>query len=488
MRALRFASCLALLALAAVVQPSEAIVLSQDFDSGSLNVAASTISGNTVNLVGRKTWTQSGYSSYYRWVHFKASDVAGLQPQFKISSTQFLGNLSDHRYLYSYDQLQWNYFDQCYVSGSYYYFRNNQAFTGNEIYVAYSAPYPFKRTVRHVASVAASPFVCPTASGGGDLIIGCTSGGTDELGRSIAPNDLYGFKITDPSSSHAKVKILLAGGNHSCETPGNHALEGMIDFLLGDSPEAVGLRRRADFYVYPQVNPDGRVAGYYRSSVENPDKDYNRYWDNPTGFTDMSTVRNAMILDTGGDVDYLFDFHGMFGPWSRPPYFETRSSDANSAFALALAELEPGIEQSISSGTPGMLRIWGLTGLHAEHSFTPEFGCHPGTLEARLDEMGENYARALYRAIAPYWNWIPGDATGDNRVNEADAAVLAANWGQGGANWEMGDFNEDGLIGAADASILAANWGAIAETSPVAEPTAIALLATLAIIVFPRRR
>jgi len=459
---------LILLVWCLLVSRLDAIQLSQDFDSGSLDVNASSISGNTVNLVGRRTWTDWVYSSYYRWVYFKASGVASLAPQFKISSKLFLGDLSDHRYLYSYDQLQWHYFDNCYVSGNDYYFRNNQPFTGNDVYVAYSLPYPLSRTQSHMAAVAQSPFVCTTTSGGGDFVVGRTAGGVDDLGRTIAPNDLYGYKIRDPSYSHQKKKVLLAGGNHPCETPGSHALEGMIDFLLSDAPEAACLRRVAEFYVYPQVNPDGRVAGYYRSTPQNPSKDYNRYWNNPTGFTDMTAVRNAMILDTGGDVDYLFDFHSMFGAWYRAPYYETIPSDANRAFCQALAELEPGIAPSLTTGSAGMLRIWAqsLAGLKAEHSYTPEFGCHPGVLEARLDEMGANYARALCRALAPQWDWVPGDVTGDGIVDEVDAAVLTAHWGQSDANWLMGDFDYDGRVGPSDAAILTANW-----TFPIPEPT-----------------
>ena len=184
---------------------------------------------------------------------------------------------------------------------------------------------------------------------------------------------------------------------------GNHALEGMIDFLLSDDPIAAGLRDVADFYVYPQVNPDGRVAGYYRGTPENPSKDYNRYWNNPTGFTDMTAVRNAMLLDTGGDIDYLFDFHGMFGPWSRPDYFAVVPGDVGSDFALALAELEPTIAETPDSGVTGMLRNWGLSqyGLKAEHAYTAEFGARPGNLEAELDAIGANYARALYRTLVP---------------------------------------------------------------------------------------
>ena len=89
-------------------------------------------------------------------------------------------------------------------------------------------------------------------------------------------------------------------------------LEGLIDFLVGDEPAAAAARAAAEFYVYPQVDPDGRFGGYYRSNPENPDKDHNRFWNDTAGFTDLTLVTEAMVLDTGGQVEMLFDFHGFF--------------------------------------------------------------------------------------------------------------------------------------------------------------------------------
>ena len=52
----------------------------------------------------------------------------------------------------------------------------------------------------------------------------------------------------------------------------------------------------------------------------------------------------------------------------------------------------------------------------------------------------------------------PGDANGDGRVDDADAAALAANWLQAGKAWADGDFNGDGTVNDIDVTILAANW------------------------------
>ena len=57
-------------------------------------------------------------------------------------------------------------------------------------------------------------------------------------------------------------------------------------------------------------------------------------------------------------------------------------------------------------------------------------------------------------------NGLPGDASGDGTVNEADSAIVSANWQmQTGASWGDGDFNADGRVDDLDATIMAANWG-----------------------------
>jgi hypothetical protein len=80
---------------------------------------------------------------------------------------------------------------------------------------------------------------------------------------------------------------------------------------------------------------------------------------------------------------------------------------------------------------------------------------------------------------------VPGDATGDGNVDEADAAVLARYWGKSVTGAAMGDFNGDDLVNMLDAAILAANWGAYVaggegEAMAVPEPTSAGLLLTFA--------
>jgi hypothetical protein len=86
----------------------------------------------------------------------------------------------------------------------------------------------------------------------------------------------------------------------------------------------------------------------------------------------------------------------------------------------------------------------------------------------------------------------PGDANGDDVVNDEDASILGANWQvQLGATWAMGDFNEDGKVNDQDAAIMAAYWtmpGEGGANPSVPEPGTLVLLASAAAALWFRRR
>ncbi|NLE38056.1 MAG: hypothetical protein GX621_08530 [Pirellulaceae bacterium] len=66
---------------------------------------------------------------------------------------------------------------------------------------------------------------------------------------------------------------------------------------------------------------------------------------------------------------------------------------------------------------------------------------------------------------------LPGDANGDNAVNELDAAIMAQNWGRSDMTREQGDFDGDGVVGPRDSAILAAHFG-MTFTPPTSEAAA----------------
>ncbi len=289
--------------------------------------------------------------------------------------------------------------------------------------------YTPEMVARHTELVAELPWVSPSPSATEGLVLGYTPGWPQDADW---PNDpeipaqpIYGYQITDPDTDGPKVKMVLASGSHATEFTGNWVLEGLVNFVAGSEPEAVFLRENVIFYVYPDVNPEGRYQAVHRIDLEaapdpnagtnmrkrgNPElyaageQDHNRVWPTTGQFTTIDTITAAMEQDTGGHADYLWDMHGPQEPanW-RSPSDEARVN----AYAEALLEREPDVlrcgppgdfKVNVASGPPGKLSLWAKSeeGLQVSYPYVYEPG---GWTRERLLESGRNLALALYDVL-----------------------------------------------------------------------------------------
>ena len=76
-----------------------------------------------------------------------------------------------------------------------------------------------------------------------------------------------------------KKYVIVTARVHPGESCGSFIVEGFLKFILGDSAEAVQLRNCNVFKVVPMVNPDGVIAGNYRTSFSG--NDLNRKFNGP---------------------------------------------------------------------------------------------------------------------------------------------------------------------------------------------------------------
>ncbi len=412
------------------------ITLDADFDSGSLclvasdacddNGVASSVSGNTVTLVGRDNFSPGDW----KWVYFRASGVSGQTVQFRIGDDFETGgsNLNNHSMVYSYDQENWFFFDnnQRQSSLGRYSFSNNTPFTQSEVYVAYGVPYPLARVDAKVAAWGESPYVASLGAGTSGLVIGQSPGGVDDIGRTIPRHDMYGFRVTDPGATAPKTKVVLLGGTHANETLGNWTLEGLVDFLVSDDLRAAQLRQRADFYVYPMSNPDGRYAGMNRTTVQEQNEDPNRVWDPATNYNNQSDIRlvgQSMRFHTGGDVDYFVDFHSTVNKAEAPYHFGyLYGSMSEDPFWQAVLDREPQLVTLGASLVDFTGAKFGRDELGAEVSFTFETQFMPGENSDRFLTLGENFGLSWWDALV-----TQGDFNFDGGVDAADYLILAAN-------------------------------------------------------------
>lgn len=78
-----------------------------------------------------------------------------------------------------------------------------------------------------------------------------------------------------PVYKHKKY-IVVCARVHPGETSASFIMEGFLNFITGNSKEAVDLRRKNVFKIVPMTNPDGVIAGNYRVSLSG--NDLNRKW------------------------------------------------------------------------------------------------------------------------------------------------------------------------------------------------------------------
>lgn len=380
----------------------------QDFDSGSLDLAETRIEGERVVLAGRDNYN----SGRWKWIYFDATGVNDLRPTFEIATNFAVPRkrLKKHRFVYSYDGKRWHFFEngELDLENKTYKFFNDKAFTRDRIRVAFSMPYPLERVHALINYVRQSEYSFVTASGNHEMIVGQSPGGISDCGRSIGPNPIYGFAITDTQSDHEnKERVVILSGVHSNETPAGHVTEALIHFLLGEQPEAVQLRQQAIFLVYPMVNPDGRQAGYNRGNVQHPKRDTNRFWheDLYQDMPEIKTVAEAMKRDLGGKQPLLFlDFHSWTDTGNH--FIITEQKVESTEFWKKLSQLEP--EMKLQAKTfPGEdeLRKAGRSTwfaklrLGATYAMTPETMFRPGDSIPRYKQMGRHFGLAIHQQL-----------------------------------------------------------------------------------------
>lgn len=447
---------------------SAVITLDANFDHGSLasySLTNGTTATPTVNLTGR-----TNYFGAWRWMNFKASGTLNSRPTFRVNQAFGGGNaaLNGHSMVYSVDDGQtWNFFDNNARSSNVYTFSNTFAFASDNVQVAFAYPYSYGMSVAHTKQVLDSPYASPTVSGDATGVIGMSPGGVDDLGRVVAPREIYAYRITNPdvpsTTARPKKKVVIGTGMHANETLGTHTYQGLVDFLISDDPRASVLRSVADFYCYPTLNPDGRFAGNNRSTVQNVNQDPNGRW-NPSLWGPHADIREngeAMIADVAaapGAVEAFIDFHSTIPayPGDDFGYIEYEQGDNLAPFWLNFQARQPNVLTDDSTGTSWTSANFAeaFLGAKVDITFETQFGFERP--KSFYTTMGRNLGMAFADAFLP----TPGDSDFDGDVDFTDLLTLARNYDTpSGATWDEGDFTLDADVDFSDLLELAKHYG-----------------------------
>lgn len=135
------------------------------------------------------------------------------------------------------------------------------------------------------------------------------------LCKSLAGNDVDMLIVTnfasDPVDIAVRKSIILTSRVHPGETNASWMMDGVVEFLVGDSEKAKFLRDSFVFKIIPMQNPDGVIVGNYRCSLMGVD--LNRQWVGSSAkYYPVNYHTKLMMKRTleSRDIFFYCDMHG----------------------------------------------------------------------------------------------------------------------------------------------------------------------------------
>ncbi len=276
------------------------IKLSSDFDHGSLGkmeeISPGYFQGNTKHWIKRDS-----IGDQYYWFYFKADHVKDRILTMALNDLIGVYRGDPHLVytdytepVYSYDQENWQRITEVDYDSASHSFVFTQAFDQNPVWIAYAHPFPFSRLLQLMARISDREYAT-----------------VQNLSTTAEGREIRMVSITDPDvPDEGKKNILIMAMQHAGEDAGGYLLEGLIDFLLSEDPEAQQARENFIYHIIPMMNPDGIFNGItrYNSAME----DLNNIWlDNNKAQPEVNGVKVWVDqwLAAGKKIDLFIDVH-----------------------------------------------------------------------------------------------------------------------------------------------------------------------------------
>lgn len=199
---------------------------------------------------------------FFQWFNFRLSGEVGEQYVLNIMNAgkaSYLAGWEDYQAVASYDREYWFRLPSSYKDGK---LTITAELACESIQIAYFAPYSYERHQDLLAAVQVHPLAC-----------------LEHLGETLDKRDLTLVKVGNGDSK--KRSIWITARQHPGETMAEWLVEGLLNSLLDeDNPTAKLLLEKANFYIVPNMNPDGSVRGHLRTNAVGTN--LNREWANPS--------------------------------------------------------------------------------------------------------------------------------------------------------------------------------------------------------------
>lgn len=301
---------------------------------------------------------------FFQWFNFRLSGEVGEQYVLNIMNAgkaSYIAGWENYQAVASYDREYWFRLPTSYKEGK---LTITAELACESIQIAYFAPYSYERHQDLLAAVQVHPLAC-----------------LEHLGETLDKRDLTLVKVGDGDSK--KRSIWITARQHPGETMAEWLVEALLNSLLDeDNPTAKLLLEKANFYIVPNMNPDGSVRGHLRTNAVGTN--LNREWANPSleKSPEVFHVINKM-QETG--VDLFYDVHGdealpyvfLAGSQGTPSYND-RLAHLRDKFSevLTLASADFQSEFGYDIDAPGTANM-----TIATHWVAERFDCLANTLE-----------------------------------------------------------------------------------------------------------
>ena len=260
---------------------------------------------------------------FYQWFNFRFEGEVGNHYTLNIinaGTASYTKGWEDYQAVASYDRQHWFRIPTQYQDGK---LSISIELDCDAIQIAYFAPYSYERHLDLLSGAQLHPDV-----------------NLEHLGLTLDGRDITLMKVGNGDPS--KRNIWITARQHPGETMAEWLVEGLVNRLLdNDCPTAKALLDKANFYIVPNMNPDGSVRGHLRTNAIGIN--LNREWQTPSleKSPEVYHVVNKM-QQTG--VDLFYDVHGDEGL----PYVFLAGCEGVPAYNDKLAQLQADFSQALT--------------------------------------------------------------------------------------------------------------------------------------------
>ncbi len=303
--------------------------VSANFDGGNIEVV-SLENKDDIQLAIRAD--EGG--EFYQWFNFRFEGAIGCQYTLNIvnaAGASYPAGWENYQAVASYDRQNWFRLPTEYKDGK---LTISVELDCESIQIAYFAPYSYERHQDLLANVQMHPMVS-----------------LEHLGLTLDGRDMTLVKVGDENPN--KRNIWITARQHPGETMAEWLVEGLLDRLLdSDDATSKALLDKANFYIVPNMNPDGSARGHLRTNAVGAN--LNREWQTPSlaRSPEVYYVVNKM-KETG--VDLFYDVHGDEGL----PYVFLAGCEGIPSYDERLAKLQKQFVDALLLVTPDFQTQYG---------------------------------------------------------------------------------------------------------------------------------